>query len=251
MPAGQRHAIHCHASHCPSGSEALAIQLLKACDWQLDAAADHFFMGGGGGSSAPTVDSGKISGLFDSYKESGEDTIQIAGIEKFCNDIGVEVTDPIVLLIAWQMKAATMCVFTREEWTRGFVEIGVDSIDGLKGSFDDLRRMQDDADCYRDFYSFCFNFSKEPGYGVRTLPIEVADQMWELTLGNKRFEHLSSWKDFLYEKQIKAITKDVWDMLLTFATDVDPDMSNYDEDGACPVLIDDFVEWYRERKPQS
>ena len=68
---------------------------------------------------------------FGSDAESGEDTIQIAGIEKFCNDIGVEVTDPIVLLIAWQMKAATMCVFTREEWTRGFVEIGVDSIDGL------------------------------------------------------------------------------------------------------------------------
>ena len=36
-------------------------------------------------------------------------------------------------------------------------------------------------------------------------------------------------------------------MLGTFAADVREDMSDFDEDGAWPVLIDDFVEWYREK----
>jgi DCN1-like protein 4/5 len=40
-------------------------------------------------------------------------------------------------------------------------------------------------------------------------------------------------------------------MLGTFAMDVQADMSNYDEDGAWPVMIDDFVEWYKEKQGSS
>ena len=182
--------------------------------------------------------------------EPGEPSIQISGIERLCADLKVEVTDPVMLMIAWRMKAATMCVFTREEWTRGLVDMGVDSIGALRSSFDELRQQLKDDDAFRDFYSFCFGFAKEPGYGVRTLPIEVANQMWQLTLAD-RLKHLKLWTTFLDEKEVKAVTKDVWDMLLTFANDVHADMSNYDEDGAWPVLIDDFVEWYREKNGLS
>ena len=52
---------------CLIASESLAIELLKAADWQLDAAADSFFMSGGA-SAASSVDSSKISALFDQYK---------------------------------------------------------------------------------------------------------------------------------------------------------------------------------------
>ena len=226
-------------------SEAEAVECLKACDWRLDAAADRFFLGGGGGSSA-NVDAADIAALFDKYKEANEDSIQVSGIERLCADLKVEPTDAIMLIIAWQMKAATMCVFTREEWTRGMVEMGCDSIESLRESFDDLRALLDDDDAFRDYYGFCFNFSKEPGFGVRTLPTEVASQMWQLTLSD-RFEHMAQWEAFLGEKDVRAITKDVWDMLLTFANDVESDMGNYDEDGAWPVLIDEFVEWYKEK----
>ena len=40
-------------------------------------------------------------------------------------------------------------------------------------------------------------------------------------------------------------------MLGTFATDVDRDMGNFDEDGAWPVLIDEFVEWYKTKQDSS
>jgi len=43
---------------------------------------------------------------------------------------------------------------------------------------------------------------------------------------------------FSYQaSNVKAVSKDVWDMLLTFNTTIQDDMSNFDEDGAWPVRL--------------
>jgi DCN1-like protein 1/2 len=186
-------------------SESQAIALLQATGWALEAAADIFFNGGMEGDE-PDVDEAKVMGLFDKYKEADEDTIQVSGVVQFCEDLGVDPTDSIMLLISWQMRAANMCVFTREEWLRGFTAMGCESIDQLKEQFDELRALIEDEGAFKDYYRFCFDFAKEPGFGVRTLRIEVAKQMWGLTL-ESRFGHMPTWFEFLESQSVKVITK--------------------------------------------
>ena len=41
------------------------------------------------------------------------------------------------------------------------------------------------------------------------------------------------------------MNKDQWFNVLEFSRSVAPDLSNYDEDGAWPVLLDEFVSWFR------
>ena len=86
--------------------------------------------------------------------------------------------------------------------------------------------------------------------------------MWQLLLKNK-FNDLENWINFarvrlnftikvhkvkhiLKEYTKKAISKDTWSQLLEFAKQDTKDME-YDENGAWPVMIDDFVSWRKSK----
>lgn len=44
----------------------------------------------------------------------------------------------------------------------------------------------------------------------------------------------------------RGVSLDEWMMMLNFFTEIKPDCSNYADDGAWPLLLDDYVEWRRE-----
>ena len=43
--------------------------------------------------------------------------------------------------------------------------------------------------------------------------------------------------------EVKGITKDQWTNILDFCSSISPDLSNYDDMSAWPLLLDEFYEW--------
>ena len=54
--------------------------------------------------------------LFDDYHDAADGQIGPEGIEKLCNALGIDPTDVLMLVFAWQLNAAQMGYFSRDEW---------------------------------------------------------------------------------------------------------------------------------------
>lgn len=85
---------------------------------------------------------------------------------------------------------------------------------------------------------FSFGFAKDPTQ--KSLALELAMGLWELLLPGY-FPLLSHWLAFVKTHCRNSISKDVWMQVLDFGAQIRPDLSNFDENGAWPVLLDDFV----------
>lgn len=192
----------------------------------------------------------RIEELFRRYKDEREDAILEEGMERFCNDLCVDPTEFRVLVLAWKFQAATMCKFTRKEFSDGCKAINADSLEGICGRFPGLLNEAKQEDKFKDLYRFTFQFGLDSEEGQRSLHREIAIALWKLVFTQNKPLILDQWLDFLSENPsgIKGISRDTWNMFLNFTQVIGPDLSNYSEDEAWPSLFDTFVEWEMERR---
>ncbi|XP_038156062.1 DCN1-like protein 4 isoform X1 [Cyprinodon tularosa] len=167
------------------------------------------------------------------------------GIEKFCEDIGVEPENVVMLVLAWKLDAQSMGYFTLQEWLRGMGSLQCDSTERLRNSLDYLRSVLNDSTSFKLIYRYAFDFAREKDQ--RSLDLNTAKCMLGLLLG-KTWPLFPVFNQFLEQSKYKVINKDQWCNVLEFSRTINLDLSNYDEDGAWPVLLDEFVEWYKERQ---
>eukprot|EP00929_Paragymnodinium_shiwhaense_P063755 TRINITY_DN3188_c0_g1_i1.p1 TRINITY_DN3188_c0_g1~~TRINITY_DN3188_c0_g1_i1.p1 ORF type:complete len:261 (-),score=72.99 TRINITY_DN3188_c0_g1_i1:337-1119(-) len=229
----------------------LAAEFLKRYSWSLDQAVDVYFTEGHSFSSrqpAASCDSAKLEAFYRKYKAPDEDNIGSAGIQELCNDLGISALDPVTLVIAYFCKAEQMGVFTREEFTGGMQRLGCDEVMKLRSKLPELQEILRDRVRCKEIYQFTFQFALDQGQ--RCLPAEMCIEFWKLLMPC-HFPLLDTWIAFVEAKVKNAISKDTWMMLYDLATQLKPDLSDYDVNGAWPVLLDEFVDYVRQQQASS
>ena len=194
------------------------------------------------------LDEGKILALFCKYKDESEDAILADGMEKFCQDLGVDPTEFVVLALAWKFDASQMCRFTKKEFVEGFKALKSDSIKSLRNKFPELEEeVVKDIEKFKDLYRFTFKFGLDIEEGQRALPTNIAIPLWKLVFSKSPPKVTETWYAYLEHRQVRGISRDTWFMFLNFTETIDSDFGNYDDSEAWPSLFDDFVEHEREK----
>jgi hypothetical protein len=77
---------------------------------------------------------------------------------------------------------------------------------------------------------------------------EVAIALLPIVLDVHRAPHLTLFLQFLEGTTHAKITLDQWDSFLQFNGSINLNLSNHDDDGAWPLLLDEYVDWRRIQK---
>ncbi|KAG7275279.1 hypothetical protein CRUP_035006, partial [Coryphaenoides rupestris] len=116
------------------------------------------------------------------YEYAGcDDVVGPEGMEKFCEDIGVEPENVVMLVLAWRLDAQSMGYFTLQEWLKGMSSLQCDSTESLRNSLDHLRSVLNDATSFKLIYRYAFDFAREKDQ--RSLDLNTAKCMLGLLLG--------------------------------------------------------------------
>eukprot|EP01087_Luapelamoeba_hula_P007652 TRINITY_DN1869_c0_g1_i1.p1 TRINITY_DN1869_c0_g1~~TRINITY_DN1869_c0_g1_i1.p1 ORF type:complete len:266 (+),score=60.10 TRINITY_DN1869_c0_g1_i1:154-951(+) len=188
----------------------------------------------------------RLSALFDKYKSAEDDQIGPSELEKFCEDIGVDPDDAIMVVIAYHCGCKEMGYISSEEFTNGFTKLQCDTIDKIKAQVPKFKEELHQPAKFQPIYRFAFQFAKEQEQ--KCIGIEIAQGLLTLLLVD-RYPIAKSFIEFLKQQdQYKVINGDQWSSLLEFCKAIQPDFSNYDENGAWPCILDEWVSWVKEKK---
>ncbi|KAJ3373211.1 Scaffold-type E3 ligase [Allomyces arbusculus] len=178
---------------------------------------------------------------FDSYADPDDpETIGPDGIERLCNDLGMDPASFPILVLAFTLNAAELGTFTATEWTVAMTKHQLHTTAQLKAFLNhNAARIQADRSLFRDCYKYAFELMRQPP--ARAVPLDMATDMWPLVLGHQAqwARVTADWIAFLSEegRGVKVITRDQWTSWLDFVSQTTPPFDQYDADGSAWCII--------------
>jgi len=207
----------------------------------------------GGGGNNGGWSRRRAEDLFNKYRAPGTEHLGPDEVVRLCNDLQTAPEDVAVLVLAWHMQAKSMGYFTREEFVEGLRRLRVETLPQLRARVKRMRAELDDPATFREVYRFAFLYSREGD--AKVIDLQTADGLLALLFPStsssssaaSHAKFVPRFREFLKAAgasgQCRGINLDQWTSFLDFSMTVAADMSNYDPDGAWPVLLDDFVAW--------
>eukprot|EP01035_Chromulina_nebulosa_P021090 gene21090-27331_t len=172
----------------------------------------------------------------------------MSGICQIAEKLSIDPSNDVrILVLVWKLNAKTKPgSITKDEFISGMTNLQKDSIAGLLDIISSLDPGFLEKDEFRDFYKFVFQFSREGTH--KTLEKDVVLSLLPIVLDKNRAPHLDLFLEYLTNCSHTRITLDQWDSFLQFNYSIDIDITNYEDDGAWPLLLDEYVEWRKLKK---
>ncbi|KAK3166727.1 hypothetical protein OEA41_009852 [Lepraria neglecta] len=184
------------------------------------------------------------------------DKIGVEGSMKYLQDLGVKLDEVVVLAVLTELEAPTMGEFTRDGFIDGWTKNRAETIPKQQSQIAQWRRsLSQTPDFFKRVYRSTFLLARLPGQKV--LPLDTAIEYWRLLFTAPSLSWttpstpwLAWWIEYLEGNWKKSISKDMWDQTVIFVQKslVDESMNWWNEDGAWPGVLDEFVMYVRQKR---
>ncbi|RDA94546.1 hypothetical protein CP533_2742 [Ophiocordyceps camponoti-saundersi (nom. inval.)] len=262
-------------------SDRQASRYLRQAGYKINDAVDSFFASGNEPKGVSPVET-KLENLFNSLR--GEPPFQQANFNqptlatnRSCIDeenddadkleisstmdylggkLQVDLENAELLVILELLQAPNVGEITRRGFVDGWKAAGVGAAHQEHAAH--VRKLisslSSDLVLFKRVYRYTFVVGRDQDQ--KALSLENALIYWGMLFAppgrewkTKKHDWFELWKQFLDEKWTRSVNRDMWNMTLEFAlkTTADESLSFWNEDGAWPSVIDDFVLWSRDK----
>ncbi|CAH0004088.1 unnamed protein product [Clonostachys byssicola] len=241
--------------HDLSGApERVASRYLKATNYRLDAALDSYYAGNNDAKPSPLET--RLSSLFDSLRDAKndeKDKMEVNSTMSYLGQkLGVSLENAELFVVLELVQAPSVGEITRAGFIEGWKATRAEATVEAQAAYVQnlISSLSSDPAYFKKVYKHVFVAGREGDQ--KALGLDVAQVYWGILFSepglkwtSPKYDWLDLWKKFLAEKWTRSVNRDMWNMTLEFAlkSKEDESLSFWNEDGAWPSVIDDFVEW--------